>query len=59
VVGFLRFDGHPPSGARPRKGCPKWRPWNGGSPVRVGRSPRSSRLRSSSSNAKATAASAR
>ena len=32
-LGFLRFDGHPPSGAPPRKGCPKWRPWNGGSPV--------------------------
>ena len=27
-MGFLRFDGHPPSGARPRKGCPKWRPWS-------------------------------
>ena len=26
-VGLLRFDGHPTSGARPRKGCPKWRPW--------------------------------
>ena len=47
-MGFHRFDGHPPSGAQPRKGCPKWRPWNGRSPVPVGRSPRSSRLRSSS-----------
>ena len=26
-MGFLRFDGHPTSGAPPRKGCPKWRPW--------------------------------
>src|SRR5665213_819910 len=32
-LGFLRFDGHPPSGAQPRKGCPKWRPSNGRSPV--------------------------
>ena len=32
-VGFLRSDGHPTSGARPRKGCPKWRPWRGRSRV--------------------------
>ena len=54
-MGFLRFDGHPPSGAQPRKGCPKWRPWRGRSPVPVGRSPRSSRLRSSSAAGAATA----
>ena len=26
-MGFLRFDGHPPSGAQPQRGCPKWRSW--------------------------------
>src|SRR5664280_1464607 len=58
-LGFLRFDGHPPSGAQPRKGCSKWRLWNGRSPVLVGRSPRSSRLRSSSAVSAAIAASAK
>jgi SAM-dependent methyltransferase len=28
-LGLHRFDGHPPSGAWPRRGCPSWRPWNG------------------------------
>ena len=46
--GFLRFDGHPPSGAQPQRGCSKWRPWRGRSLVPAGRSLRSSRLRSSS-----------
>ncbi len=59
MMGFLRFDGHPPSGARPRKGCPKWRPSNGRNPVPVGRTPRSSRLRSSRHASAATARSAR
>ena len=33
TLGFHRFDGHPPSGAGPQKGCPKWRPWRGRSRV--------------------------
>jgi len=49
-MGFLRFDGHPTSGALPSKECPSWRPWNGRSPVPVGRSPRSSILRSPAFN---------
>src|SRR6266487_4146282 len=47
-VGLTRFDGHPPSGALPRGGCPSWRPWNASSLVRAGRSRLSSRPRSSS-----------
>lgn len=47
-LGLHRSDGHPPSGAHPRKGCPAWRPWSGRSPVPVGRSSRSSRPTSSS-----------
>ena len=46
-VGLTRFDGHPPSGAQPRKGCPKWRTW-GSSSALVGRSQMSSRQKSSS-----------
>src|SRR5450759_4495855 len=57
-VGLLRFDGHPPSVASPRKGCSQWRPWSGRSPVPDGRSLRSSRLRSSSVISTVTAASA-
>src|SRR5450756_2505553 len=41
-LGLLRFGGHPPSGASPRKGCSQWRPWSGRSPVPDGRSLRSS-----------------
>ena len=28
AVGLTRFDGHPRSGALPRRGCPSWRSWN-------------------------------
>jgi hypothetical protein len=35
-MGFLRFDGHPPSGAAPRKRGPEWRRWRRGSPVFLG-----------------------
>jgi hypothetical protein len=38
-LGLTRFDGHPPSGAPPRGGCPSWRPWNASNLARVGRSP--------------------
>ena len=38
-VGLARFDGHPPSGALARGGCPSWRPWNPSNLARVGRSP--------------------
>jgi transposase len=38
-VGLTRFDGHPPSGAAPRRGCPSWGPWNASSLARAGRSP--------------------
>jgi transposase len=31
-MGLPRFDGHPPSGAKRRKGCPSWRPWQKESP---------------------------
>lgn len=31
-MGLARFDGHPPSGALPREGCPSWRPWNAQKP---------------------------
>jgi hypothetical protein len=46
-VGLTRFDGHPPRGAKPRKGCPEWRPWRRTSLGLVVRSHRSSRKRSS------------
>ena len=36
AMGLTRFDGHPPSGAPPRRGCPSWRPWNASS---LGRAP--------------------
>jgi transposase len=26
-LGLTRFDGHPPSGAKRRRGCPSWRSW--------------------------------
>ena len=54
-VGLTRFDGHPPSGALPRGGCPSWRPWNASSLVRAGRSRLSSRPRSSSCASAVTA----
>jgi transposase len=47
-LGLARFDGHPPSGVLPRRGCPSWRPWNVRSLARAGRSRPSPRPRSSS-----------
>jgi transposase len=36
-LGFLRFDGHSPSGVTPRtEGCSSWRPWGGSSRVAAG-----------------------
>ena len=35
-MGLARFDGHPPRGASPRKGCPEWRLWRRRSPVPAG-----------------------
>jgi hypothetical protein len=29
-LGLTRFDGHPRSRAKPRRGCPLWRPWGRG-----------------------------
>lgn len=46
VVGVARFDGHPPSGALPQKGCPRWRRWHERSLVLGGRSLPSSKPRS-------------
>jgi putative transposase len=51
TMGLTRFDGHPRSGAKPRRGCPQWRRWDERS-ARVGPSPASSRPRSSSWSAR-------
>jgi hypothetical protein len=60
VLGFLRFDGHSPSGVLPRaEGCSSWRPWSAGSRGAAGRSRRSSRRRSWSGAGRVTARSAR
>ena len=59
VLGFLRFDGHPPSGAGPRKDVQNGDHGEEEAPVPVGRSLRSSRLRSSSCAGAAIAASAK
>src|SRR5215203_5378983 len=48
-LGLTRFDGHPRSGALPRRGCPSWRSWKATSAsglARDGRSPQRSRPRS-------------
>ena len=58
-LGLTRFDGHPPSGVLPRRGCPSWTPWNAESLARGGRSRPSSRPRSSSSASRVTARSGR
>jgi len=59
TLGLARFDGHPPSGALPRGGCPSWTPWNASSLARGGRSRPSSRLRSWSCASAVTARSGR
>jgi hypothetical protein len=58
-LGLTRFDGHPTSGALPRRGCPSWRPWNVSGLGRAGRSPQSSRPRSLSCASVVTARSGR
>jgi hypothetical protein len=59
LLGLTRFDGHPPSGVLPRRGCPSWTPWNAKSLARGGRSRPSSRPRSSSCASRVTARSGR
>lgn len=54
TVSLTRFDGHPPSGVRPRKDVRSWKAWGARSPGGAVRSRRSSRPRSLSCAAAAT-----